>query len=249
MRKLLVISLFLAASLTFYGQRLPGVVSASGQVTAGKTFSQVINDGNTLGYYIATTGYLTKDATDSVRVWVDSLGVNNLTATDNTKKQPIWITPDYIDFNGTTNTMTTGLLGVQSQPITVYMVVNQDSWTEYEYLVDDANNNRCYIQQRNATPGIVIYAGSFVGTSNNLALDTWGVVIAVFNGASSALYVDDHAAITGDVGAGTQNGLNVGSDYTGSNNADAKYKIVIRRKGADSAGDIAIIYNYLKSKL
>jgi hypothetical protein len=33
MRKLLVISLFLAASLTFYGQRLPGVVSASGQVT------------------------------------------------------------------------------------------------------------------------------------------------------------------------------------------------------------------------
>jgi len=34
MRKLLILSLLLAFSLTFYGQRLPGVVSASGQVTA-----------------------------------------------------------------------------------------------------------------------------------------------------------------------------------------------------------------------
>jgi len=61
MRKLLILSLLLAFSLTFYGQRLPGVIAASGQVSSpcgGGTSNYGITDGSYVDFQTMFENYI-----------------------------------------------------------------------------------------------------------------------------------------------------------------------------------------------
>jgi hypothetical protein len=98
-----------------------------------------------------------------------------------------------------------------NQPTTVYMIVQQVSWTDFDYLFDGNTVSSGAIRQSPATPSLQVIAGSGVATNTNLAIGAYGVVAAVFNGASSSLKVNNTAETTGNPGAGNMGGFTLGA--------------------------------------
>lgn len=111
-----------------------------------------------------------------------------------------------------------------SQPESVYYVGAQIIWTDNEKLLDgNSGTERGAITQKfgGASPQLNLYAGTDLGPNSNLPLKTSGVVIGVFNGASSVLRVNRTAALTGSGGTNNMNGLIVGAAHDGTGPANA----------------------------
>jgi hypothetical protein len=66
------------------------------------------------------------------------------------------------------------------------------------------------ILQSGVSPQIAAEAGTF-STVQSLTLSTYGILQAVFNGASSVFQIDDQTEVTGNFGAGTPNGFHLAS--------------------------------------
>lgn len=114
-------------------------------------------------------------------------------------------------FDGVDNYMKITADAALIQPTTLYFVGKQVTWTNNEYLWDGNTIASCFVRQIDLTPQIEAYAGTGSANSSDLAVNTYGIVCAKFNGASSSLRVNNNAAITGNFGAGNMGGLYLGS--------------------------------------
>ena len=134
----------------------------------------------------------------------------------------------------------------QEQPISYYIVLKQNTWTESDMIFDGGpNNNRNSLRQQPASGGGVspelgMYAGGSGGIAANsdLALDTWGVVCAIFDGDSSKLIVDDGTATLGGSGApGSNNmpGFILGARATGNWSNIQVQQVLILNEASDAA--------------
>ena len=103
-----------------------------------------------------------------------------------------------------------------NQPITVYILGKQITWSSGDDICDGNVGDTLLIQQTNAgaSPQLRLYAGAATGSNTDLGLDTYGVISAVFNGASSVLQINDETPITGDVGASNAGGFTLGARGT-----------------------------------
>jgi hypothetical protein len=102
--------------------------------------------------------------------------------------------------------------GTLAQPLTVFLVVRQETWTSARTIVDGkAAAGTMMVLQTGVSPALSLNAGASVANNTNLALASFGLVTAIFNGASSVLQIQNTAETTGDPGAGTPNGLTIGS--------------------------------------
>jgi hypothetical protein len=115
----------------------------------------------------------------------------------------------YLQFDGTDDFMKTGSF-TQSQPISVYFVGQQVTWTNTDIFWDGLAAG-CQAFQNGSTPNIGINAGSTLGSVSSLAVGANGILCAVFNGASSSLRHNRNSAITGAAGAGNPDGFTLGS--------------------------------------
>lgn len=132
----------------------------------------------------------------------------------------------------------------------VFLVFKQVTWTLGDYIMDGDADNSMLLRQRTATPGFAPYAGNYLTVSNDLAVNTWGIVRILYNEASSKLIVDNNAPITGDVGVGDAGGITLGSVASGiaANCSNIKIKGGVWLKIIPTAVDEVIIYNFLASK-
>lgn len=212
-------------------------------------FGDIINDGNTWAQYIADDDYLTKDAQDSVSVWADAINSHDLAQTDGTGKCPIW-SGDSITFNGTSQFMQAADDATLTQPITVYIVFDQLSYTSTDCIFEGKETNYCKLYQSSTGTNIrAIAGGSAVSTAPDLALNAWGVLTVIFNGESSSISTNNAAPVTGNMGANAMGGFIIGSGSDGTGLwANISVGEIIIRKIVDSAGDQTIIYNYLAAK-
>jgi hypothetical protein len=96
------------------------------------------------------------------------------------------------------------------QPCTIYMVAEQLSWTVNDCFCDGNAADGGAILQSGVSPQIAAEAGTF-STVQSLTLSTYGILQAVFNGASSVFQIDDQTEVTGNFGAGTPNGFHLAS--------------------------------------
>jgi len=209
---------------------------------------QTLFDGHTVAWYDASdTDSITKNAgTGEVSVWGDkSLNGHNLLQ-DTATRYPIW-SADGILFDGSNDYLKTATF-VYIQPVKVYLVLKQVTWTINEVLMDGFTNSTMWLYQRTATPQICLNAGSAITNNSNLVLDTWSVVRALFSGASSKLQVNATAATTGDCGAGNPAGIMFGANAGLTVYGNFQIKEAIFRNIADSTTDETIIYNLLKAK-
>jgi hypothetical protein len=205
-------------------------------------------DGHTVAWYDSSdTDMITKDAgTGEVSVWGDkSLNGHNLLQ-DTATRYPIW-SADGILFDGSNDILKTATF-VYIQPMKIYLVMKQVTWTINDVFIDGFANSTMWLYQRTATPQICINAGSAITNNSNLVVDTWGIVRALFNGASSKLQVGATVATTGDCGAGNPAGITFGGNVNLTNWGNFQIKEAIFRDIADNATDEADIYSYLKAK-
>jgi hypothetical protein len=106
------------------------------------------------------------------------------------------------------------------QPVTVYFVGSQVTWTVDDTIYDGGTDAAMILRQGATTPALRIYAGSQTGENAGLAVATNGIVSTVFNGAASSNRVNRGTAVTGNAGTLAPNGITLGARGVGSNYAN-----------------------------
>jgi len=200
----------------------------------------IISDGNSVAWYDYSSG-ITKDGSNFVSAWNSRIGTNHLAQATGTN-QPL-CTATGVLFDGIDNFMQSPNVAL-TQPNFVYIVLNQKNWFATDCFISTVG----LIRQDTVTPGIRIFAGSFLGPNNNLALNTYGILRALFNGALSKMIINATSPTTGNAGVGTSTYISIGRPPDGTIYANFEVKEIIIRKIADDSTNETAIYNYLKNK-
>ena len=231
---------------TLTGATGGSVESFSETVTNNITHPLIINDGNTVGWF-AYLENITKDGSDRVSAWGDKSGLAHHLLQAGADAIKPTITANGVLFDGTDDFMKGTF--TYNQPEMIYVVVKQVTWTFNDEFFDGATDNTGLFGQIATTPGIKVYAGSFSGENNNLAVNTFGIVRILFNGATSKLQVNNTSATTGDFGTNNMGGITLATRGSQINlYGNVEYKEIILRKVADTAPNEAAIYAYLAAK-
>jgi len=212
-----------------------------------ETYPAVIDDGNTVAWF-DMNNLVTMGVGNTVSSWGDRTGLGHHLLQTTDAQKPVWSANGLL-FDGFNDYMKCNTFPL-SQPVMIYAVIKQVTWTVAEVLWDgNGASNRCGLTQVTSTPRIASFSVWTQNINNdNLAVDTWGIVRAIYNGASSSLQVDGDAAGTGTNNASSPDGFTLGATYVFTANANIQVKAVIIRKVSDSAGDQTDIYNYLAAK-
>lgn len=134
-----------------------------------------------------------------------------------------------------------------NQPETVYIVFKAIVWTQTVRYFDGNASGSGILSPDSATPDMRIFAGSSAANNTNLAINAYGAVACVFNGASSVLQVNNTAPATGDVGVGNMGGFTVGANGANANFANIQVKEVVLYSAAHDANQRQTVINYLAS--
>ncbi len=188
---------------------------------------------------------LTDDGAGLCSNWADQSG-NGRDLKATTTARPTIQADKSVLFDGSANFMKCDAFTL-NQPETVYFLIKQITWGNDLRFCDGNSNFTMLVNQQTATPQISMYAtGAQVANNSNLALNTWGVVAAVFNGASSSLQVNNTTATTGYPGAGNAGGFTLGANSDGAGGwSNIQVKEVILYAAAHTADQRTQVINYL----
>ena len=224
-----------------YGYMIPEIFN-DGEVIP----PPVIRDGSTVAWFLSdepTT--LTLDGANRVSRWNDYLGSGHDLIQGVGADQPLW-SANGVLFDGATEYMKCGVFAYV-QPEMIYMVVKQVTWTDGDYIFDGNVTNNGMLRQETLTPNLTVYSGAFLANAD-LAVDTWGIVRVLFNGALSEFIINDLIPTTGNTGAVDMGGFTLSAQATGNIQANIEVKEIILRNVADTAPNEAAIYAYLAAK-
>lgn len=214
-------------------------------------YPAILADGNTDIFF--DTSKLSKMTLDgSNRCSSIQSVIKAIAATQGTlNNQPVYSAANGLSFDGSNDTLQTPAIAAMVKPITVYLVVKQNTWTLNDSIFDGITIGSGLVFQNPVSPGIALSANGGVTkiTRDYLAVGNWGIVTAVLNGASSSLQVDEYDEITGNIGDGDMGGLTLGgAGGTTSYRANCSIKAVIARHVADTADSKKIIRTFLREK-
>jgi hypothetical protein len=176
---------------------------------------------SSVGNLMGVAGALTQGTAASKPLW-QIAGINGRPA---------------VRHDGTDDALATAAFGtLETQPNTVVMVVRLVTTGAGMVLLDgNGATNRHLIQIDNASQQWQIWAGAFISSTGQSLNTTPHILRALFNGASSSLWVDDVQVATGNPGAAALGGVTVGS-YS---NAGAGYAPIDWGQILVYAGDIS----------
>lgn len=214
--------------------------------TRGGGAPLILGDGNTVAWFDYLQ-MITKDGSDFVSVWGDASTNSNDLLQPTGTNQPLW-SSDGVLFDGVDNFMDT-LSFTLNQPEFIYAVLKQVTWSADGRIFDGDTIDSGVLYQNPGTPQLTLYAGSNAAINGNLALDTFGVIRVLINGASSSVQINETTKTTGDAGSRDMGGFILGSKSGGAlNHGNIQVKELIIRKIADTAPNEQIIYDYLAAK-
>ncbi len=133
-----------------------------------------------------------------------------------------------------------------SQPESVYFVGSQVTWTVSHHFLDGGTVAAMAMFQRNVTPRFTLQSGGVdSGQNANLAVNTKGVVSAIFNGASSSSTVNLGSTVSSTLVAGAANGFTLAerADVPGLS-ANITFNEALLRSAADDATTQAQLTSY-----
>ena len=201
----------------------------------------------TTAWYIAEeTSTITKDGSNRVSRWNDYNATgNDLICSDSDPYKPVW-SADGINCNVQYMQGTFTL----AQPEFMYVVMKVNAWASSKVYFDGKTTTRGQLRAGTGTPALDVWAsgGSSSGDNTNLAVNTFGIIRILLNGASSKFQINATAALTGNWGTAAMDGFTLGASGNLGVFCNGQYKEIIIRKVADSSGDETDIYNYLKTK-
>lgn len=119
---------------------------------------------------------------------------------------------DAIEFSGSQERMIVVGGFTWLDPATVYLVMKQITWVINRTFFDGGTTDSMLCRQSDVTPKIRLFSGTLAPTNDNMPVDTWVILCAIFNGASSSLRINNTAKIVGDPQTADPGGFNVGSN-------------------------------------
>jgi len=214
------------------------------QGVGGLPYPDVLLDGNTVGWYDYLLG-ITRDGADLISAWNSIIGANHLLQAVGAN-QPLW-TADGVLTDGIDNFMKC-IAFPWNQPEFIYMVVRQVTWISGNAFFDGNVAGISTLRQRTATPNIALNRGAvYIADNNDLILNTWSIVRALFSGVNSKIIVNNGIPTTGDFGTTSHmGGFTLGSRGNGTDSfCSFQAKEIINRSSVDGE---AAIYAYLAAK-
>lgn len=136
--------------------------------------------------------------------------------------------------------------GNDGSPWTYAAVCRKTELGTFEWVWGANESYRCIGIHSTNKP--VLFAGNVVGHTNYTVPGTWGLLVGVFNGASSQVYWNDVASGTVDMGSGVTSGegLMLGSD-PGSGGSGCDYDVaeLFRWDRALGSAELAALTDYI----
>lgn len=228
-----------------------GYAAAAKGKPSGESMSAgeiAIRAGNTVGWYDFTDATtFTNDGGGKISSWRDKLLSGHDLSAPTSGSRPL-LTANGILFDASNNNYMVTDNFTYDQPMQVYAVCRQVTWTNADYLWDGTVNNAA-LAQFGTTPALVLYAGSSPEPSNtNMTLNVFHLIRTLCHGANSFIQIDDTAKATGNPGTGAPGGISLACARGVSALANAEYKELIFRNVADDATTYAAIADYLIAK-
>jgi len=189
---------------------------------------------------------ITKDGSDLVSDWADYLGSGNDLVQGTGADQPVW-SSDGILFDGVSDFMKVTAGFLYPQPEMIYIVVKQISWSSFDRFFDGDVGDRNQLIQTDGTPNLIMRS-SGSSTSDSLALNTFGIVRSLTNGANSTFQINDNTLINWIATNFAMNGFVLGARGSVANFSNIQVKEVILRNVDDTDATEEAIYLYLKRK-
>jgi hypothetical protein len=137
-----------------------------------------------------------------------------------------------------------------SQPTTVYFVGSQVTWTNFDRLFDGDASNSADLEQNNLSPVVALRSnvGALPATAG-WTVATKAIIASIFNGASSALRVNQGVIATGNPGTGSPNGFTIGSVGAGTSNfSNIQISEILIYSGAHGVNEQNRVIQYLARK-
>lgn len=130
---------------------------------------------------------------------------------------------------------------------TICLVGNFDGLGSAEFMVDGLTDSSNVIWNDSGANAVDMYAGTNIGGGTYSSSPL--IVIAVFNGASSAIYSSSTGSLaTGNCGAGVMAALTVGCNVGGTAGLNGKIAEVFAYDSALTTTQIAVILRYLGAR-
>lgn len=156
---------------------------------------------------------------EGVTAWVDQLvNVGDLISEGTSLRAPELLVNgnpssdgDAIDFDGVGNRLVVSGGFTWNDPATIYLVMKANAFGVNDSFIDGVSAATFLIFQTGTTPNMALFSGATAANNTDLALSTWGIICAVFDGASSSLRINNNTKTTGDPQAANPGGLNVGA--------------------------------------
>lgn len=243
MRKLIIIPLlFILLSVQGQNGRYPfyrGVTAAAAPSADPPSFLD--SDGYTEMWYMLDDEYITV-VNDSVTQWHDVSGNDRHMTQSTQANRPMYLnsdsiyfaTDDYLGFDWGENN--------QSQPITIYMVVNQITQANGRRLLT-LNGSALNIGQ---TGDGRLNVCDYLLSGNTM--NTWKVLTVVLNGANSLTYFNGNTPSTGEMlSYGMNYNVLIGEMNDKAANMSVK-EVIIRVGVADDETDRGGVVDYLNAK-
>lgn len=110
------------------------------------------------------------------------------------------------------------------QPETIYLLMQQVTWTALDYCADGNARNSGLIRQQGASPALVAQVAATSGlTLNNQPLNAYAVLCVVFNTASSLMQINA-VSVAGPMNAGDMAGFTLAAAGDSANFANIQVK-------------------------
>lgn len=178
--------------------------------------------------------------------WGDFSGNNRPLLQATASLRPLVQTDGSLLFDGSNDVMSASFTEVQ--PTTMYLLCRQVTWTSGDYISDGPSGaNSGAIVQTTSSPQLNLNAGSSVAANTGLVVNTYGILTAVFNGASSSLRVNKLTPTTGNAGAGNMGGITIGADGAGNNAGNIQVKELLMFTSAHDLNTQGQVIAYLSS--
>ena len=154
----------------------------------------VLSDGNTAAWFDSAEN-ITKDGSDLVSAWGDKSGNGNHLLQGVPTNAPLYSAGTVL-FDGDDMFMASTF--TLAQPILIYMVMKQVTWTSGDVIFDGAVDMATILKQDDTTSKLIASAGTESDENTHLALNTWGIVRVQFDGAFGNLIVNEETAVVGN---------------------------------------------------
>lgn len=135
-----------------------------------------------------------------------------------------------------------------NQPFTMYILFRQLTFSVSEYICDGDTPGTVFLRQQATSPDIGSFAGMNLGPLTTLSLGADGVVVAVYNGASSVLQLNNDTPILGNAGTNNLNGFTLGARADGVFNTNIRVKAILTYGAAHDASQRKTIVDYLNDR-